>query len=61
MPAPFRLAVIMSEYFYLVQLSFPPAWVQRTGLPIGAPLGKLLGYEAADVPVADPGRLDMAA
>jgi mannose-6-phosphate isomerase-like protein (cupin superfamily) len=50
MPNPFQLAVIMNEQFELVRLPFPPAWVQRTGLALGAPLGRLLGYEPAYVP-----------
>jgi quercetin dioxygenase-like cupin family protein len=50
MPNPFYLAVIMNEHFNLVRLPFPPAWVQRTGLALGAPLGRLLGYEPAYVP-----------
>jgi hypothetical protein len=35
----------MREHFDLVRLAFPPAWVQRSGLLLGAPLGRLLGYE----------------
>jgi quercetin dioxygenase-like cupin family protein len=50
MPNPFRLAVIMNEQFDLVRLPFPPAWVQRTGLALGAPMGRLLGYEPTYVP-----------
>ena len=50
MPNPFRLAVIMNEQFDLVRLPFPPAWVQKTGLMLGAPVGRLLGYEPAYVP-----------
>jgi len=49
-PNPFRLAVIMDEHFDLVRLPSPPAWVQRTGLAFGAPIGKLLGYEPTYVP-----------
>jgi quercetin dioxygenase-like cupin family protein len=47
MPNPFRLAVIMNEHFDLVRLPFPPAWMQKLGLTLGAPLGRLLGYEPA--------------
>ena len=50
MPNPLRLAVVMNEQFDLVRLPSPPAWVQRMGLAIGAPLGRLLGYEPAFVP-----------
>lgn len=49
MPNPFQLAVVMNEQFDLVRLPFPPAWMQRTGLALGAPLGRLLGYESAYV------------
>jgi quercetin dioxygenase-like cupin family protein len=45
MPNPFRLAVIMDEHFDLVRLPFPPAWVQRAGLALASPIGRVLGYE----------------
>jgi quercetin dioxygenase-like cupin family protein len=61
MPSPFHLAVIMDRQFDLVRLPFPPAWVQRTGLAFGAPLGKLLGYEPTYVPAHEPKPMDMAA
>jgi quercetin dioxygenase-like cupin family protein len=61
LPNPFRLAVIMDEHFDLVRLPFPPAWIQRLGLALGAPLGRLLGYEPTYVSETDPERLDMAA
>ncbi len=44
MPNPLRLAVIARAHFDTVRLPFPPAAVQRAGLALGAPLGKLLGY-----------------
>jgi quercetin dioxygenase-like cupin family protein len=44
MPNPLRLAVIAKSHFDTVRLPFPPAAVQRAGLALGAPLGKLLGY-----------------
>jgi hypothetical protein len=34
-----------------VRLPFPPEWMQRMGLALGAPLGRFLGYEAAYVPL----------
>ena len=46
MPNPLRLAVIAREHFDDVQLPFPPAWMQRLGLAMGAPLGRALGYGA---------------
>jgi quercetin dioxygenase-like cupin family protein len=50
MPNPLRLAVIANEHFDTVRLPFPPAFVQRIGLAVGAPLGRLLGYGATYVP-----------
>jgi quercetin dioxygenase-like cupin family protein len=49
MPNPLRLAVIAHAHFDDVRLPFPPAWMQRMGLALGAPLGRLLGYEATYV------------
>jgi quercetin dioxygenase-like cupin family protein len=46
MPNPLRLAVIARAHFDTVRLPFPPAWMQRVGLAVGAPLGRLLGYGA---------------
>jgi quercetin dioxygenase-like cupin family protein len=46
MPNPLRLAVIAKKHFDTVRLPFPPAWIQAAGLAVGAPLGRLLGYEA---------------
>jgi quercetin dioxygenase-like cupin family protein len=50
MPNPLRLAVIARAHFEDVRLPFPPAWMQRAGLALGSPLGRLLGYEATYVP-----------
>src|SRR6266705_1894360 len=44
MPNPFRLAVIAKTHFDTVRLPFPPAWLQKAGLVLGAPLGRLVGY-----------------
>jgi mannose-6-phosphate isomerase-like protein (cupin superfamily) len=44
MPNPLRLAVIAREHFDTVRLPQPPAWLQRAGLALGAPLGRLGGY-----------------
>lgn len=44
MPNPLRLAVIAKAHFDVVRLPFPPAWLQRAGLALGAPLGRLVGY-----------------
>ena len=53
MPNPLRLAVIAKAHFDDVRLPFPPAWMQRTGLALGAPVGRLLGYRPNYVP--EPG------
>lgn len=45
MPNPFNLAVIARAHFETVRLPFPPAWAQRAALALGAPLGRLLGYQ----------------
>jgi quercetin dioxygenase-like cupin family protein len=52
MPNPLRLAVIANAHFDDVRLPFPPAWLQKTGLLLGAPLGRLLGYRPTYEPVA---------
>jgi quercetin dioxygenase-like cupin family protein len=52
MPNPFRLAVIAQAHFDTVRLPQPPAWLQRAGLALGAPLGRLLRYEATYEPQA---------
>ena len=43
---PLRLAVIAHAHFDTVRLPFPPAWIQRVGLVLGMPFGRLLGYRA---------------
>ena len=53
MPNPLRLAVIARHHFDDVQLPFPPVWMQRAGLALGAPVGRLLGYGAAYVPAGE--------
>jgi quercetin dioxygenase-like cupin family protein len=50
MPNPLRLAVIARSHFDDVRLPFPPAWMQRIGLALGAPLGRLFGYQATYTP-----------
>ena len=54
MPNLLRLAVIANAHFDTVQLPFPPAWLQKAGLVLGAPVGRLLGFEP--VYIAEPGR-----
>jgi quercetin dioxygenase-like cupin family protein len=50
MPSPLRLAVIAQAHFDTVRLPFPPAPLQRLGLVLGAPLGRVLGYGPSYVP-----------
>ena len=50
MPNPLRLAVIARAHFDTVQLPQPPAWLQRAGLALGAPLGRALGYRSTYPP-----------
>ncbi len=47
MPNLLRLAVIANAHFDTVQLPFPPALLQRMALALGAPAGRLFGYEPA--------------
>ena len=54
MPNPLRLALIAKAHFDVVRLPFPPAPLQRLGLAVGAPLGRLAGYEPTYVPAGDP-------
>jgi len=57
MPNPLRLAVIAKEHFRDVQLPFPPVVLQRLGLAMGAPVGRMLGYEPTYRPAAPIGDL----
>ena len=52
MPNPLRLAVIARHHFDDVRLPFPPVWMQRAGLLLGSPLGRILGYGPTYVPAA---------
>ena len=54
MPNLLRLAVIARAHFDVVRLPFPPAFVQRSGLALGAPLGRLFGYAPTYVRTAEP-------
>jgi len=54
LPNPLRLAVIARAHFDDVRLQFPPVGLQRFGLAVGAPLGRLLGYEPTYEPAAAP-------
>jgi len=46
MPNPLRLAVIARAHFDTVRLPFPPAWMQRAALAVGAAAGRAVGYRA---------------
>ena len=52
MPNPLRLAVVAKAHFNTVRLPFPPAWLQRAALALGAPLGRLLGYHTTAIGAA---------
>jgi quercetin dioxygenase-like cupin family protein len=52
LPSPLRLAVIARHHFGDVRLPFPPAWIQRLGLALGAPLGRLFGFKPTYEPAA---------
>jgi quercetin dioxygenase-like cupin family protein len=52
MPQPLRLAPIAKAHFEDVRLPVVPAWMQRTALAMGAPMGRLLGYGATYEPVS---------
>jgi quercetin dioxygenase-like cupin family protein len=47
MPNPFRLAVIAKEHFDIVRVPIVPVALQRLGLALAAPIGRLLGYSHA--------------
>src|SRR5205085_6965091 len=53
MPNPLRLAVIARAHFDTVRLPFPPPWIQKLGLALGAPLGRLAGYRPTHTPQTD--------
>src|SRR5213595_670998 len=54
MPNPLRLAVIAKAHFDTVRLPFPPASLQRLGLAVAAPVGRLIGYEPTYAPAGEP-------
>ncbi len=59
MPNPLRLAVIAKAHFDVVRLPFPPAWLQRLGLALGSPLGRVVGYGPTHEP-ATAGEVSLA-
>ena len=50
MPNLLRLAVIANHHFDDVRLPFPPAALQKLGLVMGAPVGRMVGYRETYVP-----------
>jgi hypothetical protein len=61
MPNLLQLAVIADATFDTVRLPFPPAWVQRLGLSVLAPIGSLLGYMPVYTPAEQPAHQGAAA
>jgi len=59
MPSPIRLAAIAQHHFDDVRLPFPPVWMQRLGLTLGAPVARLLGY-GATYEAAEPAEAALA-
>ena len=55
MPSPLRLAPIANHHFDDVRLPTIPQWLQKVGLVLGAPAGRLLGYGPTFDPI--PGEL----
>jgi mannose-6-phosphate isomerase-like protein (cupin superfamily) len=53
MPNPIRLAVIANNHFGDVQLPVVPRWMQRAALALGAPAGRLFGYQPNYVPAGE--------
>jgi quercetin dioxygenase-like cupin family protein len=53
MPNVLRLAVIARHHLDDVVLPFPPVWMQKAGLAIGAPVGRLFGYGPTYAPEAE--------
>jgi mannose-6-phosphate isomerase-like protein (cupin superfamily) len=59
-PNPLRLAVIANAHFDVVRLPLVPQPLQKLGLALGAPVGRLLGYGPTYAPAArafDPAAL----
>jgi quercetin dioxygenase-like cupin family protein len=53
MPNPLRLAVIANHHIDDVQLPGVPRWMQKAALAMGAPMGRLLGFESHYVPAGE--------
>jgi mannose-6-phosphate isomerase-like protein (cupin superfamily) len=55
MPAPLRLAPIANHHFDDVRLPVIPHWLQKAGLVLGAPAGRVFGFGPTYDPI--PGEL----
>ena len=55
LPSPLRLASIALHHFDDVRLPFPPVWMQRAGLALGAPVARAVGFAPTYDPI--PGEL----
>ena len=53
MPNPIRLAVIANHHFGDVQLPLVPRWMQKAALAMGAPVGRLFGYQPTYAPAGE--------
>ena len=53
MPNPIRLAVIANHHFGDVQLPLVPRWMQKAALAMGAPVGRLVGYQPSYAPAGE--------
>ena len=60
MPNPLRLAVIARHHFDDVRLPVVPQSLQRAALALGAPVGRLVGYEASYAPYSPAPALNAA-
>jgi quercetin dioxygenase-like cupin family protein len=54
MPNPLRLAVIAKAHFDVVRLPAIPVALQRLGLALGAPVGRVFGYRPTYEPATAP-------
>jgi hypothetical protein len=54
MPNPLRLAVIANHHFADVHLPVVPRWMQKAALAMGAPMGRMLGFQPHYAPAGEP-------
>ncbi len=53
MPNPLRLAVIANHHLGDVQLPVVPRWMQKAALALGAPTGRIFGFQSNYVPAGE--------